>query len=403
MDDTYETESSFSGSVLPTDDPELAIVDQQVGDKAQALLCKYMPQFYTTNQADGSQAEPSGSLLFRSRSDSGTGIPLTDDFQQEYARLAREPTVRTPSSLRKLYRFQPRDFEKFLSPTSLSSEIPRVADRKAGGIPLRGKAYTESDKKWSRAEDFARTAMRLSAYAGAVANLIAQADVFRVTPEDRQALDSVLLSLSEALWSQTTRAALFASRQRRTLALKTLGFPPRDADQIGRSTPHEGPHLFGGRAIQIFDDECAHRKRADETAARFLHPRNPWSGGAKKPRPAARAPGRQVTVTVPAPTSVPFSGRGRGRNRYKRVQRRGGRGSHRGGPRGARAFNFWTRALGTEGPVGYRLQIFPPARAAITADRFVLLVTRIGFVITLSKPIPGGALRAPTGPGSPQS
>ena len=338
MDDYYETESSFSGSVLSTDDPELAASDQQAGDKAQALLRKYMPQFYTTSQGDGSQTEPPGSLLFRSRSDPGIGIPLTADFQQEYARIAREPSVRTPAALRKSYRFQSKDFEKFLSATSLSSEILRVADRKAGGNPLKGKAYTESDKKWSRAEDLARTAMRLSAYAGAVANLIAQADDYRVTPEDRQALNEVLLSLSEALWSQTTRGALFASRQRRSLALQTLGFPSRDADQIGISTPHEGPHLFGGRAIQIFDDECAYRKRADETAARFLQPRKPWSGGAKRTRPAARAPGRQVTVTVPAPTPAPFSGRGRGHSRSFKARSRGGRGTRRGGPRGGQGF-----------------------------------------------------------------
>ena len=338
VDDYYETESSFSGSVLSTDDPELAATVQQSGDKAQELLRKYLPQFYGTGQGEEAQTGPSGSLLFRSRADPGSGIPLTSDFQQEYGRIADGPSVRIPTAIRKSFKFQTKDFDKFLSATSLSPEILRIGDRKTGGNPLKGKSYTDADKKWFRAEEYARTAMRLSAYAGAVANLIAQADAFRVTPEDRQTLNEVLLSLSEALWSQTTRGALFASRHRRSLALQTLGFPSRDADQIAISTPHEGPHLFGGRAIQIFDDECAYRKRADETAARFLQPRKPWSGGARRAGRAARAPGRQVTVTVPAPAQAPFSGRGRGRFRTRGARRHGGRGTRRGGPRGGQGF-----------------------------------------------------------------
>ena len=135
-----------------------------------------------------------------------------------------------------------------------------MADRKPGGNPLKGKVYKETDKKWTKVSEFSRTSMRLSAYTGAIANLLAQADEFSVSQEDRQALHSILLSLSEAMWSQATRTAPFASRQRRTMALQAMGFPVRDADQIGKSIPHGGTYLFGGRTIQVFDDECAYRK-----------------------------------------------------------------------------------------------------------------------------------------------
>ena len=121
--------------------------EQQIGDKAQSLLRKYLPQFYGTGQGDGSQVEPSVSLLFRPRSDSATGIPLTDDLQQEYARIARESRIRTPGALRRSYRFQSKDFDKFLSTESLSPEILRVADRKPGGNPLKGKVYKETRRK----------------------------------------------------------------------------------------------------------------------------------------------------------------------------------------------------------------------------------------------------------------
>ena len=286
----------------------------------------------------GAQAEPSASLLFRARTESGSGIPLTADFQAEYARVAQESRLRKPSALRKAYRFLPADFSKFLAPESLSPEILRVADRKPGGNPLRGKEYVERDRKWCRVAELSRTSMRLAAYGGAVSNLLAQADEFRVSWEDRQELISALLAISEAMWSQATRTALYSSRQRRTMALQAMGFPPRDADQIGKTIPYEGPYLFGGRAIQVFDDECEYRKRADETAARFHQSRKPWTGPPRRDFPAQRPAGRQVTVTVPGPAPEPRAGRGRGRSKPAPAYRRGGQRSHRGAPKGGQGF-----------------------------------------------------------------
>ena len=77
-------------------DPEATAADLRLGDKAQTLLRKYLPQFYCTDQGSEGQAETPASLLFRGRADSGAGIPLTDDFQQEYARISREPKLSTP-------------------------------------------------------------------------------------------------------------------------------------------------------------------------------------------------------------------------------------------------------------------------------------------------------------------
>ena len=334
-----DSESSLSGSVLTTAaDPEATAADLRLGDKAQTLLRKYLPQFYCTDQGSEGQAETPASLLFRGRADSGAGIPLTDDFQQEYARISREPKLSTPSALRRSYRFQPKDFEKFLSPETLSPEILRVADKKPQGNPLKGKAYMERDKKWTRVAELARTSMRLSAYTGAITNLLAQANELRVSLEDRQTLHEVLLALSEAMWSQAARTAVFTTRQRRTMALGAMGFATRDADQIGRSLPHEGPHLFAGQAIRVFDEECAYRKRADETAARFLQARQTRPGRRGGPSTAFRPAGRQVTVTLPAPVPAPQAHRGRGRARPSGSRRRGGRSFYRAPYRGGQGF-----------------------------------------------------------------
>ena len=334
-----DSESSLSGSVLTTAaDPEARAADLRLGDKAQTLLRKYLPHFYCTDQGSEGQAETPASLLFRGRADSGAGIPLTDDFQQEYARISREPKLSTPSALRGSYRFQPKDFEKFLSPETLSPEILRVADKKPQGNPLQGKAYMERDKKWTRVADLARTSMRLSAYTGAITNLLAQANELRVSLEDRQTLHEVLLVLSEAMWSQAARTAVFTTRQRRTMALGAMGFATRDADQIGRSLPHEGPHLFAGQAIRVFDEECAYRKRADETAARFLQARRTRPGRRGGPSTAFRPAGRQLTVTLPAPVPAPQAHRGRGWARPSGSRRRGGRSFHRASYRGGQGF-----------------------------------------------------------------
>ena len=338
MDREFDVESSLSGSVLSVDEPDPGAPEIVIGDKAQALLKKYLPQFYGETQDSDQQAVPSASLLFRSRPGATQGIPLTADFQQEYARLTQDAKLRTPVALRRAFKFQQGDYDKFLSPELLSPEILRVADRRPGGNPLRAKAYTEQDKKWSRMADLSRTSMRLAAYAGAVANLLAQADEFNVSGEDRYALNSVLLSLSEEMWSQATRTALYTTRQRREMALRAMGFPARDANQIVRSVPCEGPYLFSGRALQVFDEECAYRKRADETAAKFLQPRRPRPTGSPRVSQASRQTGPRVTVTVPGPASTAGARGSRRGNQSRGRPRQGGRSVYRGAPKGGQGF-----------------------------------------------------------------
>ena len=75
-----------------------------------------------------------------------------------------------------------------------------------------------------------------------------------------------------------------------------------------------------GQAIQVFDDECAYRKRADETAARFLKTRKAWGKGSGRTAPTASESVRQVTVTVPG-LAEPPAPRGRGRGKSSKGRR----------------------------------------------------------------------------------
>ena len=140
--------------------------------------------------------------------------------------------------------------------------------------------------------------MRLATYSGVLSNLLAKANELGVTQEDRATLCSLLMSIAEHSWSQATRTALYTTCLRCINTLKATGFPGRSAEEICRSIPYEGLYLFAGQAIQAFDDECAYRKRADETAKRLLQ-----SQKLHKFQPPRQAPlqKRQFTVTVPGP------------------------------------------------------------------------------------------------------
>ena len=185
---------------------------RHLSEEAETLLLRYLGEFYSV-PADPAAGQPQGSRLFRADVAPSPGIPLTADFKAVYDRIANEPTptMRT-SGLRRSFLFQPKDTEKYLSPEILSPEVLALGDHAGRGGLLRHRAYLKEDKRWSHMATFARSSMRLAAYAGAFTNLDAQAAERQVTQEDRQLLDSLLLAITELLWKQSTRAALFTTR-----------------------------------------------------------------------------------------------------------------------------------------------------------------------------------------------
>ena len=67
---------------------------KRIGEEAEALLLRYLGEFYSTPvQTPESQAQPS--MLFRSTAEQEAGIPLTPDFKREYERIAKEPSPPT--------------------------------------------------------------------------------------------------------------------------------------------------------------------------------------------------------------------------------------------------------------------------------------------------------------------
>ena len=185
---------------------------RHLSEEAEAPLLRYLGEFYSV-PADPAASQPQGSRLFCADAAPSPGIPLTADFIAEYNRIANEPTP-TPraSGFRRSFLFQPKDTEKYLSPEVSSPEVLALGDHAGRGGLLRQRAYLTEDKRWTQMATFARSSMRLTAYAGALTNLAAQAAERHVTPEDRQLLDSLLLAITELLWKQSTRAALSTPR-----------------------------------------------------------------------------------------------------------------------------------------------------------------------------------------------
>ena len=98
--------------------------------------------------------------------------------------------------VKKAFLFIEADAEIFLVCERLSLELLAVGEHMASGNPL------EEDKRWSGMAGLCRSTMKLSAYTKALSNLAVQTDQLNVTPEDRALLDSLLVSISELMFSQ---------------------------------------------------------------------------------------------------------------------------------------------------------------------------------------------------------
>ena len=293
---------------------------RHLSEEAEALLLRYLEEFYTV-RPDPVEHQPPASRLFRGGSATQPGIPLTADFKEEYGRIAREPPKGSLAGLRRAFSFQPADMARYLEAETLSPELLALGDYVGKGNPLRRRAFLEDDRRWTHVATLARSTMRLAAYAGALANLAVQADDLRVSPEDRQLLDSLLLSISELLWKHSTRTALFTTRRRRDLALEALGFPTRQRAQLTDGMSFEGPFLFSGQFAPRIKEALARCQQARELAGQ-LRSMQAQSGRPRGPPRQTRAPTtRRVTVTMPPPQAPRRSNRGRRHHRGGNKQR----------------------------------------------------------------------------------
>ena len=161
----------------------------------------------------------------------------------------------------------------------------------AQGNPLRRKQFHDEDRRWTHVSSLARSSMRLATYAGALTNLAVQAYDLHVTHEDRMLLNSLLLSISELMWKQSTRTSLYTTRRRRDLTLSALGFSERQRAQLTRDMPFEGPYLFSGQFNPRLIEPLTVRQQARELAGQIHQSQPPRHRSFGQPRalPCAQA------------------------------------------------------------------------------------------------------------------
>ena len=110
---------------------------RHIGEEAEALLLRYLGEFYSVPaETPESQAQPS--MLFRSGTEQDAGIPLTPDFKREYERIAKEPPPRGSAQFfSRAFLFREEDTTRFLASEKLSPELVALGEHMGMGNPLR--------------------------------------------------------------------------------------------------------------------------------------------------------------------------------------------------------------------------------------------------------------------------
>ena len=215
--------------------------------------------------------------------------------------------------MRRAFLFQPGDTAKYLAPEKLSPELLALGEHVAQGNPLRRKAFLDEDKCWMHMSSLTRSSMRLAAYAGALTNLVVQADDLRVSQEDRALLSSLLVETvhsSGLLYKAPPPGPGLVGP--RFLGAAALSADPRHALR--------GPILVL-RAIHPENQRGArHRQQARELAGQLPQSQapRPRSFGHPRAQPGSQVAPPRVTVTLPAPQPDRGSHSGRGCGRSHR-------------------------------------------------------------------------------------
>ena len=308
-------------------------VSDELGQTAVNLLRKYLDQIYDPNSVQPSgvtSASGSDSGFFCPPPSSQSGISVPSDFLTEFDRVAASAALKPTPPVSAALAFPVSDVQ---AKSHFVTEVPSpgllaLGDEAVSGNPLKTKSFRSEDARWKFVSTASRFSLRLAAFSTALSDLLCRADELGVSADDRRAIADVLAAISEQLFSQSARAASFSVVQRRRIALSALGLE-RFADRFSaESVPIHGPFLFGGKFMEVVDEELVMQKRASDIA--------------RKVAPLS-------VRGTPSPFKRPFSGRAPPAKRFasSRGSRsfRGSRGSYRSATRGRSARSFPPRSF----------------------------------------------------------
>ena len=133
--------------------------------------------------------------------------------------------------------------------------------------------------RWAKMSQLTRSVSRLSVFSVALSHLLVRAEELGILPEDRAHIQSLMLKISQYLFSQASRATTAVFRERRQLAFDKLGFSKHTDGSFVESLPFHGPHLFAGQLLDSVDQRIAMQKRASVLASQL----KPRRGSANPP------------------------------------------------------------------------------------------------------------------------
>ena len=290
--------------------------------EARLLLQRYLPHSYPSTEAMDEEEE---SLIFARVPTPAKGIPLSRDFKAAYEMAASQASeassrVKRPPVFGKGFNFLTEDHDAFFASKTFSPQLDRVGARI--GTRFSGNQFAGIEKADIRYETHSRSALRLTAYLGALMGLRARASELDVTEDDCTLLDQSMLSLIGDLWMQLATAATMASNARRERVLSKLGIPPKDVSGFLPGVPQVGKHLFGGEAASLLKEEIEGRKQASELI-RDLKASRPPVASVRKALPRMGPPIRPAAA--PSQPRAPAQSGQRSRASSRGSGSRGGR------------------------------------------------------------------------------
>ena len=89
--------------------------------------------------------------------------------------------------------------------------------------PLKAKAFREEDMRWAKMSHLSRSVARLSVFSVSLSHLLVRAEDLGILPEDREHIQSLLLKISQFLFSQASRVKTAVFREHRQLTFLKFG------------------------------------------------------------------------------------------------------------------------------------------------------------------------------------
>ena len=334
-DDSYlwDSESAFS---VPDESLQFQDRDDappsiaRAALEARSLLHKYQGDLYGNTHTGASElaqgGRPSASyadwgLFVDAAPRSVPGIALPDEFVSAFRSLD-SPNIDKGISraFKRGFAFTDEDELQFFSDKVLSPDTLAFAASlrdPSSPNPLKSKDYAHTDRAWASVAEASTVAARCAAYSTALADLLVQADALEVGEDDRRTIRELLVRINARTFSESLRAQLRVTHNRRLAALKALNLPPDFNSSAVTRVPRDGPYIFGGQFINAVDSDITMTTRAREVARRV------------KPRLSSF---RRFSARGGSASSSQFSGASRFRPRGRGFSRRSttrGRGSAR--------------------------------------------------------------------------